>query len=102
MKKLNNNDLDLYIFVKDYIKKNKVSPSYREIVDGTNYTNISSVKYSVEKLEELKFVKIKRSDKNFQLKRAIKIIDNDYTKSKIEKLRNSIGEGNEEETIQFK
>lgn len=90
MKRLNNNDLDLYLFIKDYIKNNKVSPSYREMVEGTNYNNIASIKYSIEKLEELKFIKVKRSEKNFQLKRAIKIIDNDYTKNKIEELRNKI------------
>ena len=101
MKRINNNDLDVYLYIKDYIKENKYSPSYREIVDNTNYNNIASVKYSVEKLEKLKFVRIKRSERKFQLKRAIKVIENDYTKNKIKELRDIIGERNEEKTIRF-
>lgn len=87
MKKLNNNNLDVYLFIKKYIDENGFSPSYREIKDGTNYKSVVSVFDVVQKLEELKFLKAKRNEKGNILPRSIRIIEDNNTKKQIQELR---------------
>ena len=90
MKKLNNYNLDVYLYLKEYIKENKYTPTYREIVDNTNYKSIGSIKEALEKLEELGFIKAKRSENGNLITKSIKVIDDKNTKKQIEELRSDI------------
>lgn len=90
MKKLTQKNLDMYIFIKEFVEENGYCPSYREIKEGTNYKSIASVKQAIEKLEEIKMLKTGRDENKNMLARSIKIIDNDYTKEKIKELRESV------------
>lgn len=92
MKKLNQGNLDVYLFIKDFIKENGYSPSYREIQENVNYKSLGTVREVVEKLIELKFLKAARDERGNLLARTIKVIDDDNTKSLIEELRKTISE----------
>lgn len=86
-RRLNNNDLDIYIYIKDYIKENGIAPSHREILKNVNIKSLASVKYSIEKLEELKFVKLKRTQNDVLIPRGIKITENKDVVKLIKELR---------------
>lgn len=88
MKKLNQMNLDVYLYIKEYMKEKGFCPTYREILDNTNYKSLASVKETVEKLTELKFLKVSRNENGIILARTIKVIDDKNTREQIEELRN--------------
>lgn len=90
MKKLNQKNLDVYLYIKDFIKENGYSPSYREIQANTNYKSLGTIREVIEKLIELKFIKAARDERGNLLARTIKVIDDDNTKLLIEELRENI------------
>ena len=92
MRTINNNDLDLYLYIKEFVKENGISPTYREITKNTNYNSIAGVRHSIDKLEDLKFIKSIRDENDRVIARSIKIIDNEYTKKEIKKLRDKSNE----------
>lgn len=87
MKKINNNNLDVYFYIKEYIKEKGYCPTFREIQENTNYKSLASIREVIEKLAELKFIKVCRNENGTLITRTIKIIDNDYTKQCINELR---------------
>ena len=83
---LNKNEYELYKIIKNYIEKNKYSPSYRELVNLSNYKSLSSIMLTLLKFEELGFVELGR-DKNDRIKsRTIRLIYTSEVREKIEKL----------------
>ncbi len=87
MRKLGHKDLDTYIFIKEYIGSNNYPPTLREIVNNTNHNCISCARYSLEKLEELGFLKVDRNENDRVIARSIKVVSNDKTKKMIADLR---------------
>ena len=87
MKKINNNNLDVYFYIKEYTKEKGYCPTFREIQENTNYKSLASIREVIEKLAELKFIKVCRNENGTLITRTIKVIDNDYTKQCIKELR---------------
>lgn len=87
MNKINDKNLDVYLFLKQFIKENGYAPTYRDILDGTNYKSTASIKDVLNKLAKLKFIKIKKDEKGTIITRSIKIIEDENVKNQIEELR---------------
>lgn len=87
MKKINQKNLDVYLFLKEFIKENGYSPSYREILNGTNYKSTASIKDTLNKLYDLKFIKVKKDEKGGIITKSVKIIEDENVKNQIEELR---------------
>ena len=93
MRKLNNMNLDVYLYIKEFEEKNNYCPSYRDILENTNYKAIASINDVIYKLEELGMIKATK-DKNGNIKsRTIRYIEDEHTKELIEELRSEAKEG---------
>jgi SOS-response transcriptional repressor LexA len=68
MGKQNNTTTDILIFIKDYIDKNQLSPSYQEIADKFGLKGKSIVGYHIKKL-----IKQGKIEVGENMKRGIKI-----------------------------
>ena len=90
MKKLTQMNLDVYLYIKEFEKEHKYCPSYKEIQENTNYKSLGSIKQAIEKLEDIKMITTARDINGNVISRTIKVIDDEYTKQMIEKLRNKL------------
>ena len=76
---LNKNEYRLYMIIKSYIEEHKYSPSYRELVELSNYKSVSSIMLTLLKFEELGFIKLDKDEKGRIKSRTIRLI---YTSEK--------------------
>jgi SOS-response transcriptional repressor LexA len=90
MKKLTQMNLDIYIFLQEFEKEHGYCPSYREIQETTNYKSVSSVKQAIDKLEDIGMITTARDENGVVLARTIKVVDNEETRERIKKLRESM------------
>ena len=88
MKKLNQMNLDVYLYLREFENKNMYCPSYREIQENTNYKSVASIKSVIDKLEDLGMITTARDENGNILARTIKVIDNEETRKLVEESRN--------------
>ncbi len=67
-------DREMYEFIKDYIRKNGITPSMRDICDGMNLT-VGTVWHHFNKLVEKGY--IKQITKNGYTVKGMKYVDED-------------------------
>jgi len=80
---LNKKEYELYFIIKDFIEINHYSPTYRELLDKSEYKSVSSIMTTIFKLAELGFIEIATNEEGNIIQRSIRII---YTKENIERL----------------
>lgn len=68
MSRLTDNELEVYEFVKEFIRENRLSPTLREIMDGTSISSTSTASRLVDRLAERNFV-----IRNPEIARGIKL-----------------------------
>lgn len=79
--KISGKEYDLYKKIKDYIEKNNFSPSFREMLDMSNFKSVSSIKQKIDKLEKIGLIATSRNASGNLIARTIKILDTNETKN---------------------
>lgn len=89
-KNLNKKEYELYMIIKDYIENHNYSPSYRELLELSDYKSLSSILETLIKFEELGFIKLARDEKGRIKSRTIRIIFTSTVRDILEKERELI------------
>ena len=90
---INKNTIKVYYYIKTYIKEHGYSPSMREIQKMVELKSTATVKYHMNKLIELGFIKADYDKKGTIIARSIKITnskENDIILKKISELKEEI------------
>lgn len=91
-KTLNKKEYDLFYLIKHYIEKNNYSPSYRELLELSDYKAISTIYQTILKFEDLGYIKVDR-DKNERIKsRTIRLIYTSKVREELDKIGSEFNE----------
>lgn len=71
MNNLKAKELEVYNYIKEFIKEKQYSPTFREIADHTTYNSIDSIHRVIKKLAESGYIKIDRDSKGNMITRSI-------------------------------
>lgn len=90
---INETTIKIYYYVKIYIKEHNYSPSMREVQKKVKLKSPATVKYHINKLIDLGFIKVDYDKKGTIIARSIKITnskENDIILKKISELKEEI------------
>lgn len=71
MNNLKTKELEVYNYIKKFIKEKNYSPTFREIANHTDYNSIDSIHRVIKKLDKLGYIKIDRDNKGNMITRSI-------------------------------
>ena len=71
MNNLKAKELEVYNYIKKFIKEKNYSPTFREIANHTAYNSIDSIHRVIKKLDKLGYIKIDRDNKGNMITRSI-------------------------------
>ena len=87
---LNKREYELYMIIKDYIEQHQYSPSYRELLELSEYNSTSSIMLTLLKFEELGFIKISKDEKGRIKSRTIRVIYTSDIRKKLEEIESEL------------
>lgn len=90
---INETTIKIYCYIKNYIKEHNYSPSMREVQKMIKLKSPATVKYHINKLIDLGFIKVDYDKKGTIIARSIKITnskENDIILKKISELKEEI------------
>lgn len=90
---INETTIKIYYYIKNYIKEHDYSPSMREVQKMIKLKSPTTVKYHINKLIDLGFIKADYDKKGTIIARSIKITnskENDIILKKISELKEEI------------